>query len=174
MGGRPGRIHRPSGTGPHPTLVYLHGGGFVMGDLDTHDRTCRDLCTGAETVGVSVAYRLAPEHPFPAAVDDAVAATEWAARKLDSLGGSYSPLRAPRDVLAGRPRTLIATAAFDPLMVTDGCDTAGQSQEPAQHRVTRSTPPRPGDTAHLYDASRIVRPDSATTYSPACSSKSTV
>lgn len=68
------RLYAPS-RDPGPGLVYFHGGGFVAGDLDTHDALCRSLALGAGCRVVSVAYRLAPEHPFPAAVDDAEAAT---------------------------------------------------------------------------------------------------
>lgn len=88
VGGVPARIYRPASEGPAPTLVFLHGGGFVIGDLDTHDQTCRRLCAGAETVVVSVDYRLAPEHPWPAAVDDALAATLAVAADLASYGGT--------------------------------------------------------------------------------------
>jgi acetyl esterase len=72
--------------GPHPLLVYLHGGGFVIGDLDTHDQICRLLCRYAGVHVLSVAYRLAPEHPFPAAVEDARAALRWACANAGSLG----------------------------------------------------------------------------------------
>jgi acetyl esterase len=72
--------------GPTPTLVYLHGGGFVIGDLDTHDQACRRICRDADATVLSVAYRLAPEHPFPAGVEDALAAVRWAADHLDELG----------------------------------------------------------------------------------------
>ena len=88
IAGRPARVYRPIATGPHPTLVYLHGGGFVIGDLDTHDQTCRRLCRDADTTVVSLDYRLAPEHPFPAAVEDGLAAVDWAAGRLHELGGS--------------------------------------------------------------------------------------
>ncbi|WP_193609713.1 alpha/beta hydrolase fold domain-containing protein [Nocardioides lijunqiniae] len=84
----PARTYRPEGDGPWPTMLYLHGGGFVIGDLDTHDQLCRRLCAGAETVVVSVAYRLAPEAPYPAAVDDADAALRWVAEHRAELGGS--------------------------------------------------------------------------------------
>jgi len=87
-GGLPARVYRPDETGPLPTLVFLHGGGWVIGDLDTHDNTCRQLARDAGCVVLSVAYRLAPEARFPAAVDDAIAATRWAAAHLDELGGS--------------------------------------------------------------------------------------
>lgn len=74
--------HAPSRS----LLVYLHGGGFVIGDLDTHDEPCRILCRHANTQVLSVEYRLAPEHPFPAAVDDARAAFDWARANAASLG----------------------------------------------------------------------------------------
>lgn len=87
VGERPGRVYRPEGSGEIPTLVYFHGGGFVLGDLDTHDQFCRRICSGAGAVVVSVDYRLAPEHPFPAAVDDAHAALLWASDHRLELGG---------------------------------------------------------------------------------------
>ena len=86
-GDRPARVYRPSADGPHPTVLYLHGGGFVVGDLDTHDQVCRRICRDADAVVVAVDYRLAPEHPFPAAVDDSVAAARWVAEHLAELGG---------------------------------------------------------------------------------------
>ncbi|NYG54741.1 alpha/beta hydrolase [Nocardioides perillae] len=92
VAGMAARVYRPArpdgGTGPLPTVLHLHGGGFVIGDLDTHDQTCRRLANDAQAVVVAVDYRLAPEHPFPAAVDDAVAAAEWVSAHLGELGGS--------------------------------------------------------------------------------------
>jgi acetyl esterase len=91
------RHYRPKGTTGLPVLVYLHGGGFVVGGLDSHDDVCAELCEGARIEVVSVDYRLAPEHPFPAALDDA-----WAALKAvasinaeiivggDSAGGNLA------------------------------------------------------------------------------------
>ncbi len=82
------RVYRPQGAeGPRPTVLYLHGGGFVIGDLDTHDQTCRRVARDCDAVVVAVDYRLAPEHPFPAAVEDCVAAARWVADHLDELGG---------------------------------------------------------------------------------------
>ena len=80
-GGDPGATLRAGGapSGPRPLLVYFHGGGWVIGDLDTHDAVCRFLAAAAGVAVLSVDYRLAPEHPFPAAADDAVAAFRWAA-----------------------------------------------------------------------------------------------
>jgi acetyl esterase len=88
VAGRPARLYRPVGEAPVPTMVYLHGGGFVIGDLDTHDQLCRQICRDAEAVVVSLDYRLAPEAPYPAGLEDALAAVEWAAAHLPELGGT--------------------------------------------------------------------------------------
>jgi acetyl esterase len=85
---------RKSG-GPHPLLVYFHGGGFVIGDLDTHDMPCRMWCRDAGVHVLAVDYRLAPEHPYPAAVDDARAAFRWALSHAAELGAD------PRRVAVG-------------------------------------------------------------------------
>ena len=82
------RVYRPEESGPLPTVVLFHGGGWVIGDLETHDNMARALARDSRAVVVSVDYRLAPEAPFPAAVEDALAATRWAAAHLDDLGGS--------------------------------------------------------------------------------------
>lgn len=74
----PVRVYTPTQrTAPHPAVIYLHGDAFVSGDLDTGDPNCRDLCAGAGAVVVSVEYRLAPEHPFPAGIEDCYAALLW-------------------------------------------------------------------------------------------------
>ena len=87
-GPRPARVYRPEHDGPLPTVLFLHGGGFVIGDLDTHDLACRTIATESRAVVVSVDYRLAPEHPFPAAVEDTLAAADWMVGRLEELGGS--------------------------------------------------------------------------------------
>lgn len=86
-GSIPIRVYTPVGTGPFAVLVYFHGGGWVVGDLDTQDMICRGLCHGAGCLVVSVDYRLAPEHRFPAAVDDAYAATQWVGHHAAEIGG---------------------------------------------------------------------------------------
>jgi hypothetical protein len=83
----PVRIYTPEGSGPFPVVAYFHGGGFVVGDLDTQDMIARGLAAGAESIVVSVDYRLAPEHKFPAAFDDCWAATQWVAANAAELGG---------------------------------------------------------------------------------------
>ena len=85
-GALPVRIHWPVGAGPFPVLVFFHGGGWVLGDLDSHDVTCRSLTNQATCATVSVDYRLAPEHKFPAAVEDAFVATRWVADHAGELG----------------------------------------------------------------------------------------
>jgi acetyl esterase len=88
----PVRFYKPvKATGPLPLLVYFHGGGWVFGDLDSHDSTCRFLCAQAEVAVLAVDYRLAPEHPFPAAPDDALAAFHYAVKNAEELG--IDPLR---------------------------------------------------------------------------------
>ncbi|MFB6153716.1 MAG: alpha/beta hydrolase [Halodesulfurarchaeum sp.] len=85
-GDLPVRLYRPRGNGL-PTVVFYHGGGFVLGTLDSIDGLCRRICRQSPAVVVSVDYRLAPEHPFPAAVEDATAGLRWAADQAATLGG---------------------------------------------------------------------------------------
>jgi acetyl esterase len=87
-GAIPVRIYTPEGTGTFPVYVNFHGGGWVIGDLETADAACRDICRTVGCVVVSVDYRLAPEHRFPAAVDDSFAATAWVAQNMEALRGN--------------------------------------------------------------------------------------
>ncbi len=80
------RVYTPDARGPMPGLVYFHGGGWVICDLDTHDVPCRAIAKRAGAVVASIDYRLAPEHKFPAAVEDAFAATKWVAENAERLG----------------------------------------------------------------------------------------
>ena len=83
----PVRIYTPDDKGPLPILVFFHGGGWVVGDLESHDATCRALAKGAGCIVIAVDYRLAPEHKFPTAAEDCYAATKWVALNAASFGG---------------------------------------------------------------------------------------
>ncbi|HEU4781206.1 MAG TPA: alpha/beta hydrolase [Steroidobacteraceae bacterium] len=87
VGELPIRLYAPDAAGPLPVLVYFHGGGWTVGDLDTEDRSCRFLCNAVQCIVVSVNYRHAPENKFPAAANDAYAATLWVSHHAASLGG---------------------------------------------------------------------------------------
>jgi acetyl esterase len=100
-GDLPVRVYTPAGEGPFPGLVFFHGGGFVICNLDTHDGPCRSLANGAGCVVVSVDYRLAPEHPFPAAPEDCYAATQWVAKNGSELGIDTTRLAIAGDSAGG-------------------------------------------------------------------------
>jgi acetyl esterase len=109
----PVRIYTPSGRGPLPLLVYFHGGGWVLGGLDTHDSVCRELAHGAGAVVVSVDYRLAPEHKFPAAADDCYAAVVWAAAHATELGADPTRIAIAGDSAGGNLTCVTALQARD-------------------------------------------------------------
>jgi acetyl esterase len=109
----PVRVYTPEGTGPFPVLVYFHGGGFVLCDLDTHDGTCRSLANGAAAVVVSVDYRLAPEHPFPAAPEDCYAALQWVAANAGEISGDASRIAIGGDSAGGNLTAVAALMARD-------------------------------------------------------------
>ena len=110
----------PRAEGPLPVLVYLHGGGWVAGSVATHDPFCRLLSGAAEVILASIEYRMAPEHPYPAAVDDTLAAVQWADQHAEQWGGDVTRLALGGDsaganlaaVVANR---LCATAGKHPL-----------------------------------------------------------
>ncbi|WP_375389815.1 alpha/beta hydrolase [uncultured Amnibacterium sp.] len=113
VGGVPARVYRPHAPTPAPTIVYLHGGGFVIGDLDTHDVTVRLLALDLGAVVVSVDYRLAPEHPFPAGVDDAWAAFASVADHIDAFGGDADRLVVAGDSAGANLAAVTAIRARD-------------------------------------------------------------
>ena len=102
---------RPGGPAGTPLVVFFHGGGWVIGDIDTHDGTCRILCRSTGAVVVSVDYRLAPEHRFPAAVEDCVAATGWVADHGAELGGDPGRLGLAGDSAGGNLAAVVAQDA---------------------------------------------------------------
>ena len=103
----PVRIYTPEGEGPFPVITYFHGGGFVVGDLDTQDMIARGLCAGTDSVVVSVDYRLAPEHRFPASFEDGWAALQWVGENAAEIGGDPQRLAVAGDSAGG----VIASAA---------------------------------------------------------------
>ena len=100
----------PLGVISCPTLVFFHGGGFVIGDIASYDAQCRRLCRDARVVVLSVEYRLAPEDPFPAAADDAVAAAGWALANVDRLGGDPARIAIGGDSAGGNLAAVAAQA----------------------------------------------------------------
>jgi acetyl esterase len=108
IGGLPARLYRPA-TGPAPLVVYLHGGGWTIGSLESHDRMCRRLAAGSGAAVLAIDYRLAPEHPWPASVDDTVAALRWVATAPAELGEPPSSVTVAGDSAGG---TLAALACL--------------------------------------------------------------
>lgn len=109
----PTRTYAPRRHGARPLLVYYHGGGFVLGDLESHDSVCRGLCDRLEAVVVSVAYRLAPEHPFPAAVDDAFDAYKWVRTHAPELGADPARIAVGGDSAGGNLAAVVSLLARD-------------------------------------------------------------
>lgn len=117
------RLYTPPGASSRerpPLLVFYHGGGFVSGDLDTHDQPCRTLCRELNVFVLSIEYRLAPEHPFPAAVEDACAALRFAHESAESFGADPGRIGVAGDSAGGNLATVacqLAAQAGDPLPV---------------------------------------------------------
>ncbi|MBR1198999.1 alpha/beta hydrolase [Bradyrhizobium sp. AUGA SZCCT0240] len=122
----PARIYTPKTLrrmdGLAPCLVFYHGGGWVIGDLDSHDVVCRKLAHEGELIVISIDYRLAPEHKFPAAVDDAVTAVKWVAANAKDLGIDTARIMVGGDSAGGNLAAVVALAARD----GDGPKLAGQ------------------------------------------------
>ncbi len=109
----PVRVYTPRGNGPFGVLMYFHGGGWVIGNIETHDVLCRDLTDGAGCVTVSVDYRLAPEHRFPAAPDDCYAATKWVAEHASALNIDANRVAVGGDSAGGNLAAVVSQMARD-------------------------------------------------------------
>ncbi len=112
-GDLPLRIYTPTGDGPHPILMFLHGGGWVVGNIESHDAMCRVLTNAAHCITISVDYRLAPEHKFPAAPDDCYEATKWAVLNAAAIGGDPQRVAVGGDSAGGNLAATVALMAGD-------------------------------------------------------------
>lgn len=145
VGDVPGRLYVPTeateateATAPGPLLVFFHGGGWVFGDLDSHDAACRFLAERSGVRVLAVDYRLAPEHPFPAAVDDALQAYRWVVKNAASIGADPQRLAVGGDSAGGNLAAITAIAAAEEglplafqLLVYPGTDMRGGSESRA-------------------------------------------
>lgn len=109
----PVRVYRPEHADPLPVVVFFHGGGFIIGGLDSHDRLCRSLSSQSGAIVISVDYRLAPEHPFPAAPEDARTALHWAHENAAELGGDPDRLMVAGDSAGGNLAASVCLYARD-------------------------------------------------------------
>lgn len=109
----PVRIYTPFGIGPFPLVVHFHGGGFVVGDLESHDAACRHLCLASNAIVMAVHYRLAPEHKAPAAVADCLAVTRWAAAHAGEIGADPRRIAVAGDSAGGNLAALISIRLRD-------------------------------------------------------------
>lgn len=147
----PLRVYHPVGVSSHPPLLlFLHGGGFVLGGLESHDEIVRSLVDAVGAVAVAVDYRLAPENPYPAALDDAWAALQWAARRAGELGADPHRIVVAGDSAGGNLAAAVAIRARDlggpPLaaqlllypMLDRGCDTASYTENATGYYLGRS------------------------------------
>jgi len=139
----PVRLYAPDVAGPLPVVVYLHGGGWAVGSLDSFDALCRRLANRTGALVVSVAYRLAPEHPFPAAVEDAETAVRWAHAHAPELGADPTRIAVAGDSAGANLATVIARRlrdaggpelalqalmypALDPTLASESCQALGE------------------------------------------------
>lgn len=107
------RTYRPEGTGPFPVLLWFHGGGWTVGSIDSYDNLCRALADKLDRVVVSVEYRLAPEHPFPAALKDCYAALEWVAANTWTIDGDAGRIAVCGDSAGGNLATVVVLRSRD-------------------------------------------------------------
>ncbi len=112
-GAIPIRVYTPRGHGPFAAVVYFHGGGWVQGDLETHDRFCRSLCNESAAVVAAIDYRLAPEHPYPAGAEDCYTATAWLAGHPRAVNIDADRVAVLGDSAGGNLAAVVALMARD-------------------------------------------------------------
>lgn len=153
------RVYRPDAAGPCPTVLFFHGGGWVVGDLDTHDEPAGRICRDVGAVVVSVDYRMAPETPFPAPYDDCLAATRHVAAHVGDYGGDAGRLAVAGDSAGGNLAAAVAVACRDEglplaaqLLIYPACDLATEypSYEGERRRVLPDPGRHPGGDRALH------------------------
>ena len=163
----PLRLYRPlaaleNAGEPLPVLVYFHGGGWVIGDLDTHDTLCRELANASGCAVVATDYRMGPEHRFPAAVDDCIAATDWVRTEAIALGLDPSRMAVGGDSAGGNLAAVVALAARDAgtplafqLLIYPATD---QQRGAPSHKVNGQGYLLTSDTMNYFHDHYIVNP----------------
>jgi acetyl esterase len=165
----PARLYRPEGEAPFPLVVYLHGGGWTIGSIDSFDTVVRALTNASGAIVVSIGYRLAPEAPFPAGLEDCLSAVRWLAANAAELGADPDRLAIAGDSAGGNLATVVARRLRDevPLRaqaliypVTDaGCNTASYGDFGEGHGLTAASMQR---FWNLYlDGSDGMHPDAS-------------
>ncbi len=172
----PVRIYTPEGAAAKGVLVYFHGGGWVIGDIGTHDDVCRSLAKGAGCVVVSVDYRLAPEHKFPAGPEDCYAAVKWVAQNATALGVDANRIAVGGDSAGGNLAAVIAQMARDrggpkiafQLLIYPATDWSKESASQREFTQDGYILSR-GDMVWFYDHYMTSAADKTNPYfSPAC------
>jgi acetyl esterase len=145
----PVRVYRPQGDGPLPLIAYVHGGGWILGSIDSFDTVVRSLANAAGAVVASIGYRLAPEHPFPAGLEDCACALRWLHAHAGELGADPERMAIAGDSAGGNLGTVVARRLRDdvPLRMqaliypaTDaGCNTSSYGAFGAEHGITAAT-----------------------------------
>ena len=165
----PIRVYRPEADGPLPVVAYFHGGGWMLGSIESFDTVLRALANAAGVAVLSVGYRLAPEAPFPAGLDDSICALRWAAAEARTLGADPERLAIAGDSAGGNLATVVARRLRDdvPLRaqvliypVTDaGCNTASYREFGERHGLTAASMQR---FWNLYlDGAEGLQPDAS-------------